>query len=293
VAAVEELIIRSGVGVLHGRVNAGFVAGSESAVVIDTMNSPADGREIAAFMRRHTAAPVMAVLNTHHHADHTWGNQVFGAPVIATETCRQVMAENLTNEWTEARLAEWRRTIGEDRLQGLRITLPSVTFARGVNLHLGRCPDGRPARVEALATGGHAPGHSMALLPEHGVLFTGDLFFVGRYPFARQAHTPTWIAALERVKKIAPAVLVPGHGPVCDGARAIAEADRHIAYLQESREQVDRLLDQGLDREAILARADEFPRYPGDGYERLHRPNLAAFISEAEAARRTGGQQGQ
>lgn len=286
---MEEIVIRPGIGVLHGRVNAGFVAGSEAAVVIDTMNSPADGREVLALLRRHTAAPVMAVLNTHHHSDHTWGNQVFGAPVIATETCRQVMAENLTNEWTDARLVEWRRSLGEDRLRDLRITMPTITYSRGVNLHLGRSPDGPAARVEALATGGHAPGHSMVLLPEHGVLFAGDLLFVGRYPFARQAHTATWIAALERIRRIAPEVLVPGHGPVCDRARALAEADRHISYLQGSREQVDRLLDQGWDRDAILARAAEFPRYPGEGYERLHAANLAAFVNEAEAARRPDG----
>jgi len=288
---MEEIIVRPGVGVLHGLVNAGFVAGSEGVVIIDTMNSPADGREISAFMRKHTpSASVTAVINTHHHSDHVFGNQVFGAPVIASETCRQVMADNLVNEWSPERLGEWRRAIGGDRLQGLRITLPTFTYSRGCNLHLGKLPGGGEARVEALSTGGHAPGHSIVLVPEYGIVFGGDLFFVGRYPFARQAHTPTWIAALERIKRMAPEVLVPGHGPVCDGAMALREADRHIAYLRETRGQVEAMLDQGLTRDEILARASEFPKAAEAGYERLHVPNLGAIVAEVEAARRAGGQ---
>lgn len=284
---MEELLLRPGVGVLHGSVNAGFVYGSDGAVVIDTMYSPADGREIESFLRRQTTAPVLAVVNTHHHADHTFGNQVFGAPVVASEDCRRRMVENLATAWSDAELANLRRTLGE-RVNGLRITLPSVTFGSGLALHVGAIGGlgGADGRLDVHLAGGHTPGSSTVFLPHEGVLFSGDLYFVGRYPFMRHAHTPAWVAALEVIKALRPAVLVPGHGPVCDAEAAIREADRMIGYFLETRGKLEAMLAQGLGREEILSRAPEFPRAAPEGYERSHVGNLSCLLDELQAGRR-------
>jgi glyoxylase-like metal-dependent hydrolase (beta-lactamase superfamily II) len=283
---VEEIIVAPGIGVMHSRVNAGFVAGQDLALVIDTMNSPADGRDIAAFVARNTPARVLAVVNTHNHADHTFGNQVFGVPVMASEGCRRIMQDNLATTWSPAAIQAVQDSGGE-RLRGMRITLPDITFRYGVTIHLGAAPPGtggnggRTDRVAIVEhTGGHSPGHSIVRIPDAGVIFGGDLFFVGRYPFVRQAYTPHWITALRRIKDLAPAILVPGHGPVCDTARMITEADRQIAYFVETKQQIADLASKGLGRDEILARAAEFPRAAEEGYDRLHRLNLEKLYEE-------------
>lgn len=281
---MEEILVAPGIGVLHGRVNAGFIAGQEAVVIVDTMYSPADGRDIAAFTSKHTAAPTLAVVNTHQHADHVFGNQVFGAPVVASEECRRRMVENLSSSWSPAELRNYRQSLGE-RLEGLRIVIPSVTFATGLSLHVGSVggADTADRRIDVRHTGGHSPGHSTVYVPDAGVLFGGDLFFVGRYPFVRQGHTPAWIAALETIKRLAPAVLVPGHGPVCDAAEAQRQADHHIGYFRQTRAMCEEMLRRGLSRDEILARAGEFPRFAEEGYERMHQLNVGAILDEVQS----------
>jgi cyclase len=288
---MQEMLIAPGIGVMHSRVNAGFVAGNDLALVIDTMNSPADGRDIAAFVARNTAARIVGVLNTHNHADHTFGNQVFDAPVFASEGCRRLMHESLSAAWSPAAIKAAQEAPGGERLAGLTVTLPQVTFRHGLTLHLGGIPGGNGGSISAGRgertviiehTGGHSPGHSIVRVPDAGVVFGGDLFFVGRYPFVRQAYTPHWITALLRIKDLAPQVLVPGHGPICDAAQAAAEADRHIAYFLDTKRQLCDYAARGLSRDEILARADEFPRAADEGYERLHKVNLETLYKECQ-----------
>ncbi|MDP2873330.1 MAG: MBL fold metallo-hydrolase [Bacillota bacterium] len=285
---MEEIIIFPGIGVMHARVNAGFIAGQDLTLVIDTMNSPADGRDIAAFVAKSTPARIMAVVNTHNHADHTFGNQVFGVPVIASESCRKLMQENLAASWSPAAIRTAQESPGGERLKGLQVMLPHLTFRHGLTIHLGPAPErgGRGGQSERVAiiehTGGHSPGHSIVRVPDAGVIFGGDLFFVGRYPFVRQAYTPHWITALRRIKDLAPEVLIPGHGPVCDTQRAAAEADRQIAYFVETKQQLADYAAKGLGLNEILARADEFPRAAEEGYHRLHRPNLETLYKECQ-----------
>lgn len=278
---LEHAILRPGIGVSTDRVNQGFVAGTDGVLIVDTMNSPADGREISAFVGAHCDAPLRAVFCTHNHADHTFGSQVFGVQVVAQDLCRQIMAGNLAGPWSEAALQPRFQGPGGERLAGLELRLPDVTFNSRMTFHLGRAPEGGKERIVIVEhTGGHSPGHSIVRVPDAGVVFGGDLFFVGRYPFASQANTATWMVALERVKELAPEVLIPGHGPVCDAVRAVAEANRHIAYFRETRGLLTEMISRGLNREEILARATDFPRFADEGYDRLHKANIERMYGE-------------
>jgi cyclase len=278
---VDRFVLRPGIGAVCARVNAGFVAGTDGVLVVDTTNYPADGQEIAAFVCTQTAAPVKAVVNTHNHADHTFGNQAFQAQVVAHRLCRKLMEENLAGSWSPASVEAMRRAPGGERLAGLAIRLPDVTFDREITFHLGKAPDGGGERVAVVEhTGGHTPGHAIVRIPDASAVFGGDLFFVGRYPFVRQANASDWIAALRRIKQLRPEVLIPGHGPVCDGPRAVEEADRHIRYFEETKGMLADMVARGLSREEIMAAAAGFPRFPGDGYERLHAPNLERLYAE-------------
>jgi glyoxylase-like metal-dependent hydrolase (beta-lactamase superfamily II) len=61
-------------------------------------------------------------------------------------------------------------------------------------------------------SGAHSPDDIMLAVDDDKMLFAGDLFFTGRIPFVGSADSKVWLGALDDMLKIAPAVVVPGHG---------------------------------------------------------------------------------
>src|SRR5512137_566711 len=79
---------------IYAQVTAGVVAGPQWAVLIDTLALPEESLSIREFIEREVGVEVRYIINTHYHADHTWGNCFFpGAIVIANELCRKNLEE--------------------------------------------------------------------------------------------------------------------------------------------------------------------------------------------------------
>ena len=57
--------------------NSGFVISDDGVLVIDSLGNAEAARQLLADIRKLTTIPVKYVVNTHHHFDHTAGNQVF------------------------------------------------------------------------------------------------------------------------------------------------------------------------------------------------------------------------
>jgi len=65
---------------VYAQVTAGAVTGSQWAVVIDTLAMPEETLEMRSYIEEELGVPVRYVINTHYHADHSWGNCFFPAP---------------------------------------------------------------------------------------------------------------------------------------------------------------------------------------------------------------------
>src|SRR5262245_19475118 len=74
--------------------NSGLIVGPESAVAVDALMVPSMTQRLVTAIAKTTRRPVRQLINTHHHLDHTGGNRFFrGATIVATEKCRQILAE--------------------------------------------------------------------------------------------------------------------------------------------------------------------------------------------------------
>lgn len=74
----------------------------------------------------------------------------------------------------------------------------------------------------------HAPGDSIMLVRDYGVLFGGDVLYGGRIPFLDSPETDItrWLVGLE---------YIPGHGTLSANARQVVEATRdYILYVREA-----------------------------------------------------------
>src|SRR5665811_1996445 len=79
---------------IYAQVTAGVVTGPQWALVIDTLALPEETLAMRSFIEEELSVPVRYVINTHYHADHSWGNCFLpGATILAHSLCRDLMIE--------------------------------------------------------------------------------------------------------------------------------------------------------------------------------------------------------
>jgi cyclase len=182
--------------------NAGVIAGGDGVVVVDTLATQPRAQELRRVVDRLAPGPRRTVVNTHHHGDHTFGNQVFGpaAAIVAHHRLPGELAEaglGLTRLWPDV---EW---------GALRLVPPTITFADTLTLTVGDRP------VELIHVGpAHTTNDVVVWLPDSRVLFAGDAVLSGCTPFVLMGSVSGSLAAIERLRALEPETVVCGHGPV-------------------------------------------------------------------------------
>src|SRR5438046_1678808 len=76
----------------YAQVTAGAVITSEGAILIDTLVFPDETKAIKNFLENRLGCPVRYVINTHYHADHTYGTCFFpNAIIVAHAKCYDLL----------------------------------------------------------------------------------------------------------------------------------------------------------------------------------------------------------
>ncbi len=207
--------------------NAGFVVTDEGVVVVDALGTPSLGNELLKAIRRITPKPVRRVIVTHYHADHFYGLQPFkdaGAEVWA----HRGSLDYLTGGEGQRRY--------EQRLQVLAPWVNSKTRL----VHADRWLDGDESftlggvRFEVQHFGpAHSPEDLVVVVPQEGVVFSGDILFKGRIPFVGAADSKAWLARIGRLIDLKPRLMVTGHGEVSTNPAAdLALTRDYLTYLR-------------------------------------------------------------
>jgi cyclase len=210
---------------VYAQVTAGAVIGPNWAVVIDTLATPEESLEIRDFIEKELDVPVRYVINTHYHADHTWGNCFFpGSTVIAHTLCRQWLEEK-----GESSLNEVRRQ--NSSFRQVRIVLPHLTFdENSINLRVGK------KTLSLLPLPGHSLDNVAVLVEEDRVLFAGDTFMPMPYIVDGDADLTT--ASLKKIVKMGLENVVPGHGDIVLRGEIEATIKENLTYLSNIRKVV-------------------------------------------------------
>lgn len=97
----------------------------------------------------------------------------------------------------------------------------------------------------AVHTPGHAPDHLCFWHPESRTLLSGDLIAgEGSIMIAPpEGDLGEYVASLERVRRLAPSRILPGHGP--EVARAGEKIEEYLAHRREREARVVAALDSG------------------------------------------------
>lgn len=253
--------------------NSGFVVTSEGVLVIDSGPTWQVAKEIHRVIKKVTRQPVKFVVNTGGQ-DHRWlGNEYFkhiGAEIIAARPALADMQER-----GNMQLQGLRQAIRK-KAAGTRPVYPGRFFDKSETLRLGGLD------IQLLYYhGGHTPGDSVVWLPQQNVLFAGDLVYVDRLlgvlPFSR---TRDWLDSFAEMEKLEPKTIVPGHGQVCDLARARRDTKDYLALLRGHMKQA---LDQGEDLQTAIASLDQSAFRHLQHFELLSGANASRTYLEMES----------
>jgi glyoxylase-like metal-dependent hydrolase (beta-lactamase superfamily II) len=197
-------------------VNVTLVVGEGEALLVDTLSTDPQARELAGAVRAVTPYP-LTVVNTHHHFDHCFGNAVLaagGRPVWAHEEAAALLsqrAERLRREWYE----EWAPTHPElaAGLAEVRVVPPDRTVHRTATLSIG----GREVGLRYLGRG-HTAGDLVVRVSDADVLVAGDLVEEGGPPAFGDSYPIEWPETVHELLHLAGpgTAVVPGHGAVVD-----------------------------------------------------------------------------
>jgi glyoxylase-like metal-dependent hydrolase (beta-lactamase superfamily II) len=187
-----------------GDANAGVVIGDQGVVVIDSSPTPETARALKAEIKRLTPKPILYVVFTHFHGDHTFAVHELAPTkgIIAHVYTKDHLAEHGADH-----LKQYRSMLGDARTQGAKVTLPTITFPDMYSIPLGK------HHILLFYQGrGHTRGDIVAYVPTAKALFTGDLAYAGRVPWMGDGYAKEWQQTLDRLAVLNVTAIVPGHG---------------------------------------------------------------------------------
>jgi glyoxylase-like metal-dependent hydrolase (beta-lactamase superfamily II) len=245
--------------------NIGVSVGEDGVFLIDDQFAPLTERILAA-IRGVTDQPVRFVLNTHHHGDHTGGNQNLGKAgvvIVAHENVRTLLRNGLTS-------GDLDQLLTADQRAGL----PVVTYTDSVRFHLNG------ESIHAFHVGpAHTKGDSFVHFENANVIHAGDVFRTTGYPYVDGNSDGSFlgiVAAYELLLEISDpdTVFVPGHGVPSSQDDVREQLDMFYAI----RDRVKAGIDGGLSLERIQSgnpTAEYDDRWGGS---RIKGPDLVAVI---------------
>ncbi|RZT97981.1 alkyl sulfatase dimerization domain-containing protein [Rivibacter subsaxonicus] len=244
------------------------IEGTDGVVLIDSSVGVEHATRARELMRGLTSKPVVALIYTHHHADHTNGTAAFVSREDAQSgKVKIIAAENFMRE-------NERENGASGPIMALRagymygVLLPPD--AEGTHYHIGCCgftvtgapgfiapntlvPLDKPTEMTLAGlkfvffhTGGEAASHIGIYLPQQRIVFAGDEIQGPTFPQlhslrgTRPRDIERWFGAIDRMRAYKADYLVPGHGQI------VAGADKVETMLTNYRDAMQYVLDQSV-----------------------------------------------
>jgi cyclase len=225
---IKETSLSKNIYMLEGKGgNIGILIGEDGVFMIDDQFATISPK-ILEKIRTLSDQPVKYLVNTHHHGDHTGGNENFqkeGALILAHANVRNRLKKNNTTG------------------------LPVITFNDEMNLYLNE--------NNILVThvhNAHTDGDALIYFPQDNVLHTGDTFFNGMFPYIDLESGGSVDGYISAVKTGLSLInentrIIPGHGPLA----SYNDYQAFLEMLEKIRSNIEKAIAENKTEEEVAA----------------------------------------
>jgi len=211
--------------------NVGYVVGDRAVLVIDTGLGPPNGAAVYEVARKLAGTKPLYLITTHIHPEHDLGAQSFPDTtklIRSADQVKDIAESGLTLANVFAKRSEAHAAL----LKDAAFRKADITFDGSYDLDLG----GVTAKLTAMGAN-HTLGDTIIWIGSERVLFSGDIAMRAQPAFASiHSSRRQWLASLDRLEALKPAIIVPSHGPTGDGTVFI---NGYRAYLVEVRDRTE------------------------------------------------------
>lgn len=246
----------------------GFVIGENGVLVIESMLNARLNAQLNDLIAAETSLPVLYLVNTSYHGDHSYGNQYVADEIVII---KHANAAAYADEYLEEDKAFMIQNFGEGR--GIEEVVPTdadILVGEGGSLRVNLGGVAVDIRDYGFAQTG---GDLFVSVQSANVLWTGN-------PIVAQAPAVPWLLSghLVETRNTLQAVyeafdaetkVVPGHGPVTD----IAAIKWGVDYLMAIENEVSKAISDGLSLEETAASV-QLPDFHGYALYGWVHPNM-------------------
>ncbi len=185
-----------------------FVVTQEGVVMIDSCNSPLHSRNMLAAIKKVTDKPIVFLIDTETHSDHTANHFIFSPPatIVNQAGAGAAMRKEYNPKRAEtlaAQSAEMREAV-----KGEKMIVPHIEYKDKMTLNVGE----RTFELIYLKNV-HSEADTAIWMPKERVLFAASAANVRTFINMRPAVViPDVLASYKVMKALNPEIVVPGHG---------------------------------------------------------------------------------
>jgi len=230
------------------RTNSGFIVGKEGVTVIDALINADLAHKVIEEVKKVTDKPIRYLVNTHFHADHTFGNNAYPreTTIISHRNTRIILEKDMDQMRKDVA-----RIFKSQIPESFSVVLPNLTFTESLAIHDGT------RKIDILYMGkGHTAGDAVIYLPEEKIIFAGDLIVHGVPVFALGGFSKEYIDTLKKIEALDSQKIVTGHGGLVDKG----DIPRLIQYTEDLRAEVKKYMDAGKSLDETVS-ALTLPQY--------------------------------
>ncbi len=269
------------VGYVPGGTNIGIIRNDDSHVtIIDSGLNDTTARKVLRVVSDELGAEVVAILNTHGHADHFGAN----AFVVKRTGC-EVWAPEIESTTIQHPIMQPALLFGgADPMDALknRFLLAEPSPINGV-LNAGE-QEFMGASIELIALPGHSP-NQMGVLVD-GVFFSADVVFpraaIEKYRIPYLFGLTSHLESLAKAGKVNASAVVPGHGPHVDSLDELV--DLNLVTIESTLDCIGAILAKPMTSDDIctqLFTALDVPVSDVQGYFLL-KPTINAYLAHLD-----------